>query len=378
MRNYDPHRLESVARSVQAANNKKLGKIYKSIKKTKFPKGFSKLSKTIESSEHGYEDEMAGPHINMGPRYSQERYWIPESGTTSGYSGREDRISDLIKTLKDNYKGLYGLRDKYEDYYDQYMKIQNALENEKVQSRMERLKYKLNLEETPIHNIYPTRLYGDEAEKTRQELIARSIEAAKRDLIEGSGSIKDKNFTDAIKEYEKISLSNFQVFDLLNKKTRVLTYTELTNHEDIADVLAPHGCFVLLYLSKKDYGHWCCVIQHPDRIEFFDPYGTYIDNELEYISGDFRKKSEQMFPHLTKLLYDSGVPIEYNQYRFQKHGANINTCGRHVSMRILLKHMLLDEYHDFIVNTAKKLKTDADGLVTMLTLYINAKKKKIQ
>lgn len=411
MRNYDPYALQQMARSIQAATHdmgdrnigshksrkqlaqypipgtvpgysgeiepEKLKDIYKLIKRTKFPKGPITLNETVRASEHGYEDEFAGPIHTTQYLDDILPHQYARNGTRSGYSGQEDRLRDLIKTLKNDYKGLYKLSYKYEDEYQNFLKIQNAIENEKVSNRMNHLRHKLVEEDTPVHNYYPRSQISPEGEEMRQELMKKTIEAAKRDMVEGSGA-KQQNFRDVIKEYEKISLSNYQVFDLLNKKTRVLTYTELTNHNDIADVLSPHGSFVLLYLSKSDYGHWCCVIQHPDRIEFFDPYGTFIDDELKHISGDFRKKSDQMFPHLTELLYNSGLPIEYNQYRFQKHGKNINTCGRHVSVRILLKHMLLDEYHDFIINTAKKLKTDPDGLVTMLTLYINAKKKKNQ
>jgi hypothetical protein len=350
---HHPMNIESVARTIQASQSRprRSKKIYKDIRAMKFPTKYEKLSESVSASAH----------------------------TVPGYSGRDERLRDLLRTLKDNYTGKYKIESKFNDEYQNFLSLQNQIEHSKVSNRYDHLVKNLMMENdiAPRH-IYTSNENKAEIERQRQDLIARTMKAAYRDIQEGAGKNDNRGFEKAIAEYEKISLSNYQVFDLLNHKTRVLTYTELTKYDDINDVLEPFGCFVLLYLSKKDYGHWCCVIEHPDRIEFFDPYGTYIDDELENISGDFRKRSDQLFPHLTKLLFESGKPIEYNEYKFQKKGTNINTCGRHTAMRVLMKHLLLDDYHDFITKTAKRLKTDPDGLVTLMTLYINAKKKKNQ
>ena len=107
--------------------------------------------------------------------------------------------------------------------------------------------------------------------------------------------------------YKEISLSNYDIFDLLNKKIRILTYPELIKYKNINDVLYPNGCFILLYMAKPNYGHWCCVIKHHDNIEFFNPYGDGLpDDELSNIPAHFRKISNQSYPHLTWLLYNSG------------------------------------------------------------------------
>jgi hypothetical protein len=171
-------------------------------------------------------------------------------------------------------------------------------------------------------------------------------------------------------KYQEISLSNYDVFNILDKKVRVLTYPELTKYKNIDDVLRPHGCFVLLYLTKESYGHWTCCIKYNDRIEVFDSYGdSQPDDELEQINMKFRKESNQYYPYLTKLLYESGYPVEYNDYKFQKHRDDIKTCGRHVAMRIKLKDIKLDDYYDIMTKLKKEFKLTYDELVTLLTMY---------
>jgi hypothetical protein len=173
-----------------------------------------------------------------------------------------------------------------------------------------------------------------------------------------------------LKEYEKVSLSNYDIFKLLDKKARILTYPELVKYDDIEKVLYPNNCFVLLYLTKPNYGHWCCVIKHNDRIEFFDPYGDSLpDDQFIKIPIHFREISKQIYPHLTYLLYKSPLETEYNNYPFQQLKNDISTCGRHCVIRILSKKLLLDDYYDFINYYCNLYNINPDQLVTLLTLY---------
>ena len=129
----------------------------------------------------------------------------------------------------------------------------------------------------------------------------------------------------------------------------LIRYNQLHRYKDIISCLK-NGVCVLLYESKQNSGHWCCIIVTYSNdgskvIEFFDPYGMMIDDELKYIEENFKEKSNQEYPILTKMLYDCKYPISYNQYRFQKMGDNIATCGCWVICRILNKNMPLDEFY---------------------------------
>ncbi len=177
----------------------------------------------------------------------------------------------------------------------------------------------------------------------------------------------------AFDQYKSISLSNKEIAKLLNNKCKIVTYPELSKVHSIDELFNPYGCFILLYLTKDNYGHWCAVIKHDDKIEFFDPYGgnSEPDTELKVIPEHFRQRSGQDYPHLTALLYESGYPIEYNHIKFQKHDKGTNTCGRHCAIRCSLKHMDLNHYHQYMNDLSKEFNLDADALATLLTMYIN-------
>lgn len=173
-----------------------------------------------------------------------------------------------------------------------------------------------------------------------------------------------------LNKYKDISLTNYEIFEKLNRKIRILTYTELLKYDNILDILAPNNCFIFLYMVRPQYGHWCACIKHDDRIEFFDPYGgdhMLPDEELKKIQEPFKSQSKQDFPYLTLLLYNSGYPIEYNNYNFQSRGNNIKTCGRQCIVRIMLKDIKLDQYYQLMTQLCHEFNYDYDDIVTLLT-----------
>ena len=174
-----------------------------------------------------------------------------------------------------------------------------------------------------------------------------------------------------IKYYEDVALSNNDICKLIDGKANIIIYPDLHKYENIDQLLEPHGACILLFEAKKNYGHWCCLFkQKPNLLEFFNPYGGYPDDSLKYIGTDFRIKSNQDYPYLSKLMIDSPYNLSYNEYAFQKHKPDIKTCGRHCSLRIICRDMPINEYYNFINYYSKKLNLDNDGFVTLLTIKI--------
>ncbi len=168
-----------------------------------------------------------------------------------------------------------------------------------------------------------------------------------------------------LEELEKISLSNDEMLKLVNGNANLIQYPELANISNIDQVLRPYGAVIILFLTRKNYGHWICVFKvTPNMLEFFDPYGLFIDDELNFkMNKYFRKISHENYPHLTYLLYNSLYQISYNQYKFQSKMKGVATCGRHTAMRLILRDLPLDEYKELMTST----NYTPDELVTMLT-----------
>lgn len=167
------------------------------------------------------------------------------------------------------------------------------------------------------------------------------------------------------------ALSSQDIWNALGGNCNILTYPQLMKVNDIMQVL--NKPLILLYMTHERFGHWCCLIKHNDRIEFFDSYGIIIDDQLKKIDEIFRIKSGQNYPHLLKLLYNSGYKIEYNHIPLQKKYKSkietVATCGRHCICRIWFKDLKLKDYIKFIKKNIKK-GIDADDIVVFLTQNI--------
>lgn len=171
--------------------------------------------------------------------------------------------------------------------------------------------------------------------------------------------------------YKKVALSNKQILQLVKNKANVILYPDLWKYKNIDQLLYPYNACFLLFETKKNYGHWCALIKYGNTVEFFDPYSGYPDDVLQFIPKNYKNKSNQNYPYLTALLYNSPYNIEFNDHKYQKHDNNINTCGRHTATRILFKHYDLKQYDKFIKLMCKRLNKTPDDVVTYITLHVN-------
>lgn len=165
----------------------------------------------------------------------------------------------------------------------------------------------------------------------------------------------------------KYSLSNFDIFNLLEGKCNVMTYPELTQYDNIDDAMGLYDAVVLLYETQQNFGHWTLFFKYDDNdnetIEFFDPYGLFPDDELEYVPMNFRKIEGEYYPYLTYLLYKSNYDIVYNNHRLQEKKNDINSCGRHVVTRLIFRDLDIDDYFKLI----KKTGLSSDQFVLYIT-----------
>lgn len=155
-----------------------------------------------------------------------------------------------------------------------------------------------------------------------------------------------------IHDLRKYPYSGEDIMELLQNKTKILTYPDLMKYDNIDDVLYPYDNAVILYLTKPAFGHWTAIMKRGDTIEFFDPYGHFPDDILKKLDPKIKKKLGQNYPKLSELLYnsDQNYKIVYNDTQLQEYNKNISNCGRHVGLRLALKDYPLEEYIKFITS----------------------------
>ena len=140
----------------------------------------------------------------------------------------------------------------------------------------------------------------------------------------------------------------------------ILKYSDLKDLKSL-----PNGNFIILYELFDNMGHWCTVLRTPEGIEFFDPYGEFPDNELEWVDRKFKKKFYENHSKLLQLLYDSFQNINYNQYKFQGP-APISTCGRWCILRNLFNFLTCDQFYNMVNKTSKESKLSFDQIVSIV------------
>lgn len=171
---------------------------------------------------------------------------------------------------------------------------------------------------------------------------------------------------DKLRKLKSKALSESEILHLIDGKANVITYTELEDIDNLDEALGKHGAFVLLYQTlNKNYGHWTCVFKmNKNSVYFFDSYGLLIDDEMDFVPEAFKESNYKDYRHLTKLLYDSGYKVYYNEYPFQAESTNetVNTCGRWVSVRLTLRDMAEKDFAKLFLSF-----DDPDLIVTYLT-----------
>ena len=177
-----------------------------------------------------------------------------------------------------------------------------------------------------------------------------------------------------LKELKKIALSSQQLQENTNKHIPILRYPDIYGKS--LNKLLKNGAFILLYMWGPSYGHWCCVIDHPEEnaVEFFDPYGEPVDYWLSKNTHKKNVELGQAKPYLLNKVKKGTHTFYYNPVKLQDESRpeEILTCGRWILLRIRNRHLSLDDFIKGIkdVKSKKKLKS-LDKTAAYLTRHID-------
>ena len=170
-------------------------------------------------------------------------------------------------------------------------------------------------------------------------------------------------------------LSDRELLSLVEGKANLLTYDEFAKYDNIDAALGKYGALIILYLTDQNMGHWTCVFRNQDYdLEFFDSYGYKPDDEFAFIPEFFRAYYQQIKPHLSKLLYDSGYGIIYNEHPLQSSESFLrgedppSTCGYWVACRLNARDKPLEQFVKPFLEVRKKHRIMPDYSVVALCL----------
>ena len=152
------------------------------------------------------------------------------------------------------------------------------------------------------------------------------------------------------------SLSGTDILDKI--KCNLIQYKDVNKYNSIEELLGPTKKCVILYHTKRDYGHWTCLYEYNGTIFFFDSYGFVPDDELKFLHKDLKAELNSNHRYLTELLYNSNKPVEYNEYQLQERKKNINTCGRYVCLRLKYPEISVDNFYKILNDASEYINID--------------------
>lgn len=151
-----------------------------------------------------------------------------------------------------------------------------------------------------------------------------------------------------------------------SKHTRFMTYSQLTQFKSLKELWSNNYYAAIVFLQQADVrkdavGHFICLLKFPTYTEHFDSYGFSADDEIEITKPKV----------LSQWFNNSQDGLVQNHRALQKMGSHINTCGRWMAVRILLRHLELESFIKFMdsVNAISD-----DMLVTIMTMLLCYKK----
>lgn len=179
-----------------------------------------------------------------------------------------------------------------------------------------------------------------------------------------------------LKEYEDIALSDKDLRRISEGKANVVLYENLNKYNTIDQMLGPYGACFLLFTARAHYGHWTLLFKrNPLIIEFFNPYGGFPDDSLDFIPMNYRVKSNQLHTTLSFLLDKSPYELEYNEFPFQAKKKDIKTCGRWCGFRLICRNLDIYQFKGLIDDLSDQFNLTPDQLVTLATINYGRKQQ---
>jgi len=170
-----------------------------------------------------------------------------------------------------------------------------------------------------------------------------------------------------IEKYETVDLSGSDLMRMCNDKVKICAYEDMSSYTNIDQVFDNNNATIILYETKKNFGHWVIILKNNDTLIFFDSYGLKVDEELKFTSKYSRTHEGQRVGHLHALIKQSKYKLIENRYRLQQFIYNVNTCGRWCVAKFHLR--FLDE-KEFIRRFTNNKYHTPDFWVTSYTMLL--------
>lgn len=139
-----------------------------------------------------------------------------------------------------------------------------------------------------------------------------------------------------VEEAIEYPLSDGDIKTILGDDIAIHRYPDLKGASSLHDITDNKGRAIVLFLNQSPTsGHWCCLLNKRDSVEFFDPYGDPPETQTDDLPKAKEQELEMDQSLLLPLLKQSGKRVIVNKTQFQTQRGDVNTCGRWCVARLL-------------------------------------------
>ena len=169
-----------------------------------------------------------------------------------------------------------------------------------------------------------------------------------------------------VKQIYRVDLTLDDVQALTRHKANIIMYDDLTIDDNILNVIGSSNRAILLFPTESGSpnGHYLCLIYYKDirTLLHFDSYGLDVQQELKYSTSKHVQRNT--LGYLYNKLRANNVKVIFNTYKYQQMINGMNTCGRHISVRLRFHYLNNNEYARLMLNQSNS----PDYLVSIITL----------
>lgn len=170
-----------------------------------------------------------------------------------------------------------------------------------------------------------------------------------------------------LKQIERTPLSDNDILKGLNPDPIIKKYPELQDNPSMLNSITE--CVLLFLTVSENNGHWICILNKPNSLEYFDPYGFSVKGEGKKLGlstedmDNLDQDSNVMYNNLRNYCNENNKEFIQNTHKYQQSSPNIQTCGRHCVARLYFKDLTLNQYK----NLLKHMGMPADTFVSILS-----------
>ena len=106
-----------------------------------------------------------------------------------------------------------------------------------------------------------------------------------------------------LERMRRYPLSDSDVRHIVGQPMNILAYPELGDYDSIESVFnGSKMCLLLFPTISATSGHWTCLLDRPEGIEFFDPYGDRPESQKRGMGAGRLEQLDMDQPYLHRLI----------------------------------------------------------------------------